>query len=92
MLFNTYAKQGGLQTLLFDVERDPRETTNIAEQHPEIVKDLLADVEKYKKDQPKISYLKCLNTTDEDYSKVCNQWSDGIFKIFDSFPRFDWEK
>ena len=46
----------------------------------------------YKKDEYKILAQKCLNISDEEYSKVCNQWSDGIFKIFDSFPRFDWEK
>ena len=69
MLFNTYAKQGGLQTLLFDVEGDPRETTNIAEQHPEIVKDLLADVEKYKKDQPKAAPYWMITRT-EDWSKT----------------------
>ena len=33
-----------------------------------------------------------IDITDDEYSKVCNQWSDGIFKIFNSFPRFDWEK
>jgi len=46
----------------------------------------------YKKDEYKILSQKCLNIADEEYSKVCNQWSDGIFKIFNSFPRFDWEK
>ena len=46
----------------------------------------------YKKDGYKILSQKCLNITDDEYSKVCNQWSDGIFKIFNSFPRFDWEK
>ena len=46
----------------------------------------------YKKDEYKIASKKCLNINDDEYSKVCNQWSDGIFKIFDSFPRFDWEK
>ena len=45
-----------------------------------------------RKDEYKIASQKCLNLNDEEYSKVCNQWSDGIFKIFDSFPRFDWEK
>ena len=45
----------------------------------------------YKKDENKLATLKCLNPTDDDYAKVCNQWSDGIFKIFNSFPRFDWE-
>ena len=46
----------------------------------------------YKKDRYKILSQKCLNIADDEYSKVCNQWSDGIFKIFNSFPRFDWEK
>ena len=46
----------------------------------------------YKKDELKIASKKCLNINDNEYSKVCNHWSDGIFKIFDSFPRFDWEK
>ena len=45
----------------------------------------------YKKDTNKITSLKCLNTTDEDYAKVCNQWSDKVVKLFDTFPRFDWE-
>ena len=45
-----------------------------------------------RKDEYKIASQKCLNLNDEEYSKVCNQLSDGIFKIFDSFPRFDWEK
>ena len=46
----------------------------------------------YKKDELNIASKKCLNINDDEYSKVCNQWSDGIFKIFNSFPRFDWEK
>ena len=29
--------------------------------------------------------------TDEDYAKVCNQLSDKVVKLFDTFPRFDWE-
>ena len=45
----------------------------------------------YKKDANKIASLKCLNTSDEYYSKVCNQWSDKVVKLFDTFPRFDWE-
>ena len=35
--------------------------------------------------------IKCLNTSDEDYAKVRNQWSDKVVKLFDTFPRFDWE-
>ena len=45
----------------------------------------------YRKDQYKIASQKCLNLTDDEYSKVCNQWSNGIFKIFDSFQLFEWE-
>ncbi len=45
----------------------------------------------YKKDQKKISYLKCLNTNDEDYSKVCDKWSDKVLQVFDTFPKFSWE-
>ena len=46
----------------------------------------------YKKDQLKIASQKCLNLDDEEFSKVSQEWSDGILKIFNSFPRFDWEK
>ena len=45
-----------------------------------------------KKDADNLSTLECLNIPDENYSKGCNQGSEGIFKVFDSFPRFDWEK
>ena len=50
------------------------------------------DIAVYKKDQTKLSYLKCLNTSDEDYKKICNQWSDKVLQVFDTFPKFDWEK
>ena len=46
----------------------------------------------YKKDEYKIASQKCLNLNDQEFSKVSKEWSEGIFKIFDSFPRFDWEK
>ena len=49
------------------------------------------DIAVYKKDQKKISYLKCLNTSDEDYSKVCDKWSDKVLQVFNTFPKFDWE-
>ena len=45
----------------------------------------------YKKNENKLASLKCLSLNHEDYSKVCNTWSEGIFKVFDTFPRFDWE-
>ena len=50
------------------------------------------DIAVYKKDEKKMSYLKCLNTSDDDYAKVCNQWSDKVLQVFDTFPKFDWEK
>ena len=46
----------------------------------------------YKKNELKIASQKCLNLDDEEFSKVSKEWSEGIFRIFDSFPRFDWEK
>ena len=46
----------------------------------------------YKKDEFKITSQKCLNLTDEEFSKVSKEWSEGILKVFNSFPRFDWEK
>ena len=55
MLFQTYSKKGGLQTLLFDIENDVRETKNIADKHPDIVHELLLEVEEYKKHKPKSS-------------------------------------
>ena len=55
LLFQTYSKKGGFQTLLFDIDKDPRETSNIADEHPEIVKELLSEVKKYLKDKPKAS-------------------------------------
>ena len=30
--------------------------------------------------------------TDEDYKKICNQWSDKVLQVFNTFPKFDWEK
>ena len=53
VLYNHYSKIGGLQTLLFDIEKDPQERTNIAAENPEIVKELLEDVERYKMDIPR---------------------------------------
>tara|TARA_Y100000991_G_C21868512_1_gene304071 strand:- start:186 stop:812 length:627 start_codon:yes stop_codon:yes gene_type:complete len=50
------------------------------------------DIAVYKKDEKKMCYLKCLNTADDDYAKVCNQWSDKVLQVFDTFPKFDWEK
>ena len=46
----------------------------------------------YKKDELKITSQKCLNLNDKEFSKVSGEWAEGILKIFNSFPRFDWEK
>ena len=46
----------------------------------------------HKKNADKLVTLECLNVADDTYSKVCNEWSDRIFKVFDSFPRFELEK
>ena len=54
-LFQTYSKKGGLQTLLFDIENDVRETNNIADKHPNIVDELLLEAEEYKKHKPNAS-------------------------------------
>ena len=45
----------------------------------------------YKKDQFKIASQKCLNLNDKEFSSMTNEWSEGILKVFKSFPRFDWE-
>ena len=45
----------------------------------------------YKKDQFKIASQKCLNLNDKEFSTMTNEWSEGILKVFKSFPRFDWE-
>ena len=37
------------------------------------------------------AWLKHLKLGSE-WKKLSKEWSEGIFKIFDSFPRFDWEK
>ena len=31
-------------------------------------------------------------SNDEDYKKICDKWSDKVLQVFDTFPKFDWEK
>ena len=50
------------------------------------------DIAVFKKDEKKISYLKCLNPNDKDYAMICNTWSNKVLQAFDTFPKFDWEK
>ena len=65
-LLKTYAERDGFQTLLFDIENDPQETNNIAKKHPEIVKDMLKDIEHYKTEIPKSA----------PYWMVTDNWHD----------------
>ena len=75
-LFQTYSKKGGLQTLLFDIDNDLRETKNIADKHPEIVDELLLEVEEYKKYKQNSS----------PYWMVMKDWKQtfvpGMYKLF----------
>jgi len=45
LLFRSYREVGEPRVMLFDLEADPEEREDIAEQHPEIVQDLLGRVE-----------------------------------------------
>ena len=54
-LFQSYSKKGGVQTLLFDIENDYRETTNLADKLPHIVQELLMEAKEYTKHKPKAS-------------------------------------
>ena len=65
-LFKWYAKQEGFQTLLFDIENDPQEMTNIASTHADIVKDLLLEVGRYEKDIPECA----------PYWMITQNWKD----------------
>ena len=50
------------------------------------------DIAVFQKDEKKISYLKCLNTNDKDYTMICDTWSNKVLQAFDTFPKFEWEK
>ena len=49
-LCKSYIMKHGFQTLLFDIENDPQERINIATEHPEIVNELLSEIEHYEKE------------------------------------------
>ena len=53
LLFQHYAKTEGSKLLLFDLESDPSEEKNIADNFPDIVNDILKDVEELKQKRPK---------------------------------------
>ena len=45
----------------------------------------------YKNNLSKIVYQQSLEINDDDYQYISKQWEKGIFEIFKSFNRFDWE-
>ena len=49
ILFPKYASLAGHQVLLFDIEKDSEESKDISEDHPEIVRDLIEEIEKIKR-------------------------------------------
>ena len=50
--FKHYTRQEGFKTMLFDIESDPEERNDISSENPEVVADLLKDVERIKAEQP----------------------------------------
>ena len=49
------------------------------------------DLVVYKNNLSKIVYQQSLEINDEDYKYISKQWERGIFEIFKSFNRFNWE-
>ena len=49
------------------------------------------DLVVYKNNMSKIVYQQSLEINDDDYQYVSKQWEKGIFEIFKSFDRFQWE-
>ena len=49
------------------------------------------DLVVYKNNSSKIVYQQSLEINDDDYQYISKQWEKGIFEIFKSFNRFDWE-
>ena len=45
----------------------------------------------YKNNLSKVVYHQSLEINDEDYQYISKQWEKGIFEIFKSFDRFQWE-
>jgi len=52
VLFNQYKSRTEPRVMLFDIENDPEESEDIADQHPHIVKDLVARIEKVRAKMP----------------------------------------
>ncbi len=49
------------------------------------------DLVVYKNNSSKIVYQQSLEINDDDYQYISKQWEKGIFEIFKSFNRFNWE-
>ena len=49
------------------------------------------DLVVYKNNVSEIVYQQSLEINDDDYQYISKQWEKGIFEIFKSFNRFDWE-
>ena len=49
------------------------------------------DLVVYKNNISEIVYQQSLEINDDDYQYISKQWEKGIFEIFKSFNRFDWE-
>ncbi len=49
------------------------------------------DLVVYKNNLSEIVYQQSLEINDDDYQYISKQWEKGIFEIFKSFNRFDWE-
>ena len=52
LLSSIYNRREGYKTILVDLEADPEEKYDIADSHPDVVKDLLAEIEKIKRNLP----------------------------------------
>ncbi|MEM7019761.1 MAG: hypothetical protein AAF512_20790, partial [Pseudomonadota bacterium] len=72
---------------LFDMENDPGETQDLAEQHPKVLKELLAEYETYKKEKgvihpepPPSPSLRQL------YAKPCGWWCEFKFWAISMLP------
>jgi len=52
VLFNQYRSRNKPRVMLFDIEKDPQERLDIADQHPQVVKDLLGRIDSIRGKMP----------------------------------------
>jgi len=69
-LFNHYSQGNSAKTLLFNIAKDPEERRNLADEFPEIVTELLKEVEVIKQDIP----------ASPRYWMVSYNWTNGFVK------------